>query len=55
MAIKWVTRIRSAAVITLGLTVLPIPTVSDWGFVAMGVLLLTAGTLVFMRCHPVKT
>ncbi len=32
----------------------PIPTVSEWGLVAMTVLTLTAGTLVYARRHPVR-
>ena len=32
----------------------PIPTVSEWGMVAMTLLVLTAGTLVFMRRRPVQ-
>lgn len=32
----------------------PIPTVSEWGVIAMTLLVLTAGTLVFMRRHAVR-
>ena len=31
-----------------------IPTVSEWGLIVMGVLVLTAGTLVFIRRRPAK-
>jgi len=32
----------------------PIPTVSEWGLVAMALLVLTAGTLVFVRRRGVQ-
>lgn len=31
----------------------PIPAISTWGLIAMGLLLLTAGTIVYARRHPV--
>ena len=32
----------------------PVPTVSEWGLIVMAVLVLTAGTLVFLRRRPAK-
>jgi hypothetical protein len=32
----------------------PVPTISEWGVAVMTLLLLTAGTLVFMRRHPAR-